>query len=109
MLRKTLMAAAAAALLAPMAASAQSFATDDLTVTGNREVRREIVLLRDLDLRNDRDVRKADNRVRRAAARVCSAGRLEGSVVPLQSNSCYIEAFNDARVELNSAIADVRA
>jgi UrcA family protein len=106
--RKTILAAAAAALFIPAAAMAQQVESD-LVVTGDRthEVRSVVVSLRDLDLRADRDVRVADNRLRRAANKVCAD--MPGSSLAANDARCVTEAFNDARVDLNSAVYAVRA
>lgn len=120
MLKKSLIAAGAAALLMPAAAHAQSARAayddytqgygDSLTVTGEAgsDVRQHLVALDDLDLRRDRDVRIAESRVRRAAARVCSVGKMNGSVVREEESGCYADAFSTARVDLNGRIADQR-
>ncbi|MGV3770856.1 MAG: UrcA family protein [Sphingobium phenoxybenzoativorans] len=106
--RKTILAAAAAALFIPAAASAQQVESD-VIVTGDRteEVRSVVVSLRDLDLRADRDVRVADARIRRAANKVCDD--TPGSSLIGNQARCVNEAFGNARVDLNSAVYAVRA
>jgi UrcA family protein len=107
MLKKMLFAAGAATLLFPVSAMAQ----DDLVVTGDptAAARSIVVPIGDLNLRTDKAVRIADARVRSAAARVCGVGRMNGSVIPETASNCYVEAFGDARVDLNSAISSARA
>ena len=110
MINKTLMAAGALALFLPMSVQAQTTA-QDLTVTGKAgepELQSRMVRLGDLDLRQDKDVRVADSRIRRAAANVCGVGRMNGSVIAPQESGCYNDAFSRARVDLNSVIADRR-
>jgi UrcA family protein len=115
MLKKTLMAAGACALMLPAVAAAQStydgLGDTDVTVTGEAsgDTYYKAVSLDDLDLTVDRDVRMADNRLRRAAADVCGVGRINGSVVPEQASPCYRDAFSAARVSLNTLVYDVRA
>ncbi len=84
---------------------------EDVTVTGqdSGDVRMKAVSLNDLNLRVDRDVRVADNRLRSAAADVCGVGRENGSVIARHESNCYADAFAQARVDLNSRISDVRA
>ncbi len=114
MLKQTFVAMGAAALILPamtiMPAHAQA-PTGDLTITGraaDRDTRATMVSVADLDLRVDRDVRKADSRIRTAAASVCGVGRMNGSVIQPHESGCYADAFSRARVDLNGIIADQR-
>ncbi len=121
MLRKTLIAAGAAALLLPVAATAQTSRyvgydelslgdREGLMVTGENagDLRIRAVRVGDLDLRADRDVRVADARLRNAAAKVCGVGRMNGSVIPEQGSQCFRDAFGKARVALNTLISEQR-
>jgi UrcA family protein len=108
MTRKALIAASAAALLFPIAAVAND-SVSDVVVTGDPsvETRSVVVSVADLDLRSDRAVRTADSRVRRAANKLCAG--MSGSSLVANQASCVSDAFADARVQLNSRIADARA
>jgi UrcA family protein len=114
MLKKMIFAASAAALLLPAAASAQLFQSDtadsDVIVTGpGGETRSVVVPINDLNLRSDRAVKIADRRVRRAAAKVCDESTRHSLYAAPDYRRCVTSAFNDARVDLNSAIYAVRA
>lgn len=109
MMKKPLMIAGVAALFMPFAASAHNW-PEQLTVTGEpgATTHSRLVSLQDLDLRRDRDVRVADGRIRTAVADVCGIGRMNGSLIAPHESGCYADAFDRARVALNSVVADQR-
>jgi UrcA family protein len=68
----------------------------------------QVVSIRDLDLRYDRDVREMQRRVRTTARRLCDELGESSSSIPTVERSCVNDAVRSADRQMRVAIAESR-
>jgi UrcA family protein len=111
MTRKTVVAMAAAMTLALPGLAMAGTSNFDVVVDGRTgmQTRSIAVTLDDLDLLSARGYNMADNRIDRAAKKVC--GYANGSILPETRDyrSCYGDALSGGRSDLDGMVAAQRA
>lgn len=110
MLKNSLKGVALAALLLPIAATART-SNGDVLVTGayRGEIRSMTVALRDLDLRQDHAINRAESRIRYAVKQVCDINSARELHEKRDYKACYDPAMDSARNDLDQRIVIARA
>lgn len=95
--------------LAPAMARTNEIASD-MTVTGaiRGVTRSQIVSLRDLDLRRDAHVARAESRIRFASKQVCDTSATQDLYQKRDYGLCFGEALTSARGELGRHVVLAR-
>jgi len=103
------LAGAVCCALAPALARA-SEAGSDMTVTGELRgiARTQTVSLRDLDLRRDAHVARAESRLRFASKQVCDTSATQDLYQKRDYGLCFGQALTSARSDLDRHVALVR-
>jgi UrcA family protein len=101
--------AAAAALAAAAGAAAQTRDVTILAPTLPSDVLVQVVRYGDLNLASAAGQARLEDRVRGAVDDVCPAGFALDLNAAAQSNACKVAAYDDARGQMDSAIAQARS